>query len=696
MNDQVYRKKILIDSVNVAGAGLKDFPVLVELSDADLRSRERGGHVGDVKGSDIFFTAPPGDSALPHEMEKYDPESGAFRAWVRLPELSAERDTVFFLCCGASGNRPPREEGAVWGSDCRVAFPATASGSDYADSVSLSFSDAVTVEAWIESDSYQAEALQAVVSKWRISESFDRFEGYDASNTGGLDTRGFFGAVFDGRYVYFVPQKNGTEHHGNVLRYDTHGEFTASSSWSAYNAGVTSGLRTVGYYGGVFDGRYVFFIPRTDGTNYHTRVLRYDTHGDFTSPESWRAHDAGYAFSCQNAAFDGRYLYWCPGYEQDKTPNHCSRMLRYDTHGALSDPESYVVYDAANTGGLDIRCFDGALFDGRYVYFVPLDVPGKMLRYDTSGGFTDRRSWQAFDAAEVSGLKTGACVGATFDGRYVYYAPYANSVVMRFDTRRRFMDGAAWAAYDAGQTSGLTAKGYDGAIFDGRYVYFIPFWQGDDVHKGFHGIVLRYDTQGDFTDGSSWQAADAGKTSGLDTVGFNGGAFDGRFIYMAPWRSGTTDKGGVVAHGNVLRYDTVGEDASFSLRAVDFGHNGGLCGAVPGPSFLVNTERGVLNVRANRNLSPGRHHLAGVYDGRRITLYVDGVPIAEQSGTGRIRSCDARIAIGRIQDGLGRFDGRIQEVRIANVARDPGWIATTYRNISSPRSFLRIVGEELT
>ena len=550
-----------------------------------------------------------------------------------------------------------------------------------------SFSEAITVAAWIDSDAYQAEAMQAVVSKWRISESFDRFNGYDASNTAGLDTRGFFGAVFDGRYVYFVPQSTGiqdtgmtTGQHGRVLRYDTQGNFQSADSWSAYDASATSDLRTRGYYGAVFDGRYVFFIPRTDGVDLHTRMLRYDTQAEFTSPESWLAHDVGHAMSCQSAAFDGRYIFCCPGYEKDPKTEHCARMLRYDTQGSLSNPDSYVLHDAVKTGGLDLGCYDGAVFDGRYVYFSPLGAIGKMLRYDTSAGFTNRESWHAFDAREISGLKMGACVGATFDGRYVYYAQYANSVAVRFDTHGDFTQADAWSAFDAADTSGLTCSGYDGAIFDGRYVYYLPFWEGGDTHRGFHGNVLRYDTQGEFADGSSWQAAAAGKTSGLDTVGFNGGAFDGRFIYMSPWRLGTTEDGNPITHANILRYDTVGPNASFSLRAVDFGHNGGLCAALPGPSFLVNTESGVLSVRANRNLSPGRHHLAGVYDGSRITLYIDGVAVAERSGTGGIQNCDAEIAVGRLQDGLGRFPGRIEDVRVDNVARDARWVATQYNN----------------
>lgn len=553
----------------------------------------------------------------------------------------------------------------------------------------LNFSDAITVEAWVESDAYQPESLQALVSKWCITESFDRFDGYDAADTDGLDTRGFFGAVFDGRYVYFVPQSTGTGsagrvtgQHGKVLRYDTQAEFNEASSWNAFDASETSGLQTRGYYGAVFDGRYVFFIPRTDGVDLHSRMLRYDTHGEFTSPGSWLAHDIGHAISWQSAAFDGRYIYGCPGYEEDRKTDHCAVMLRYDTQSSMTDPESYVLHDAVGTGGLNLGCFDGAVFDGRYTYFTPLGGVAQALRYDTTGKFTDKSCWQAFDAREVSGLAMGTCVGAMFDGQYIYYVPYANTVAVRFDTTGDFTDADAWSAFDAAGTSGLSASGYDGAVFDGRYIYFIPFWEGDDPGFGFHGNVLRYDTQGEFNDTSNWRAVDAGKTSGLNTVGFNGGTFDGRFIYMAPWRCGTTVSGDPIAHGNVLRYDTVGGNASFSLRAVDLGHNGGLCAAVPGPSFLVNTENGVLNVRANRSLSPGRHHLVGVYDGRMMTLYIDGVPVAERSGTGRIQTCDADISIGRIQDGLGRFDGRILDAGISTAARDADWIAIRYHNLS--------------
>jgi len=83
------------------------------------------------------------------------------------------------------------------------------------------------------------------------------FTAYDAGNTSGLNAKGFVGAVFDGHYVYFVPYNNGPGNSGVVLRLDTTGNFITSGSWSAYDAGNSSGLNTKGFIGAVFDGRYI-------------------------------------------------------------------------------------------------------------------------------------------------------------------------------------------------------------------------------------------------------------------------------------------------------------------------------------------------------------------------------------------------------------------------------------------------------
>ena len=171
--------------------------------------------------------------------------------------------------------------------------------------------------------------------------------------------------------------------------------------------------------------------------------------------------------------------------------------------------------------------------------------------------------------------------------------------MLRYDTAAPFDDPTAWDTYVLGHNSG-----FDGGFFDGRYVYYVPFTRaaapGESV---FHGSWLRYDTAAPFDDPSAWDTHDASYTDGLHTTAYNAGAFDGRYFYTAPWRG---DRGRRHAHGRVLRYDTLGADGAFSLRYGDVGHNGGLCAAVPGPSFIVNTTGGAVSIAAHQTLAPGR------------------------------------------------------------------------------------------
>jgi len=559
----------------------------------------------------------------------------------------------------------------------------------------MNFARGITVEAWIETTDSRAEVWQELVSQWTPLTSFDTFESYDAGNTSGLDSAGFFGAVFDGQFIYFVPQHNRTHRHGNVLRYNTHGGFQDAASWQAFDGGNTRGLKTEGYYGAVFDGRFVYFVPRLNDHGFHTNVLRYDTQGAFDATESWEAYNAQFERSYQSAGFDGRYIYFCPGHavvpkaQIEAEPQHNSPrvtglnsdfyqttqslILRYDTQSSFTDDASWTTYDAANTSGLDTADYDGAVFDGRYMYFMPLST-GALLRYDTTADFHGSESWTAYDLNPL-GLKLS--VGGVFDGRFLYVVPYGETeFAIRYDTHRKFLDAESWSAYRLADTPGLTTRGFDGGMFDGRYIYFVPFFSGSE----FHGVTLRYDTQGGFLQPTSWQAVDSSQTGGLTTIGFNAGAFDGRYAYFAPWRDGSDMLQGVIGNGRVLRYDTLGESGTFSLRFCDYGHNGGLCAAVPGMRFLVNTSEGVRSVAANKVPQAGRHYIAATYDGSALKLYIDGVLVGEQAGSGQIVGSDLELSLGRMLNGGGEFRGKVERVRVSGVARDGAWVAEEWRS----------------
>ena len=557
----------------------------------------------------------------------------------------------------------------------------------------------LTVEAWVISNRIEPETIQSIVSQWNPLDTFDTFSAFDAGNTDGLKSTAYFGAVFDGRYIYFAPQHyEEHESHGIVLRYDTHLPFNDPASYSAYDAGNTDGLRTQGYYGAVFDGRFVYFVPRQDTNEYHSRVLRYDTHTGFKNPESWSAYDVGQPYSHQGVAFDGRYIYFSPGYSGDPREEtaYTGRVIRCDTQADFKVPDTWSVFDAKSITNLNATCFDGAGFDGRYIYFAPL-LHSVALQYDTKGDFHDPASWAVFDGQEI-GLTL--CVGTVFDGHHIYFVPYSHPTVVRFDIRGEFEDGGAWSSYNAENTSGLNTSGFDGGFFDGKNVYFIPFvgppiTPRDDGSEGytFHSNFLRYDPSRSFDQTASWQAYDASEVDGLHSVGYNGGAFDGRYFYLAPWRDGTSNGG---MHGRILRYDSVGPDAAFDLRFSDCGQNGGLCAAVRGPTFLINTKDGPRSVSSKDPLTAGRHQLVGVYDGRTLKLFVDGALAAEQTGSGTLNIDPSSIVGAKDPGGYGNFRGLTESATVIPSARSDSWVKGTYRNRMNPTEAVELGPEDIT
>jgi hypothetical protein len=144
----------------------------------------------------------------------------------------------------------------------------------------------------------------------------------------------------------------------------------------------------------------------------------------------------------------------------------------------------------------------------------------------------------------------------------------------------------------------------------------------------------------------------------------------------------------------VLRYDTVGRNGSFILKYTDCGHNGGLCGAVRGPTFTINTERGPVTARDNKVPAPGWHHIAGVYDGAVVKLFVDGTLVDQQAAEGALVQNDVAVTIGRIAGGLGCFEGLLDELRISRAARSDAWVKTSYANQRDPKAFCRAGAEE--
>ena len=70
----------------------------------------------------------------------------------------------------------------------------------------------------------------------------------------------------------------------------------------------------------------------------------------------------------------------------------------------------------------------------------------------------------------------------------------------------------------------------------------------------------------------------------------------------------------------------------------------------------------------SRDIAPGEwHHVAGVYDGKRMSLYVDGVLDSSQEASGPIGTDGNPVLIGENGQIAGRFwNGLIDDVRVYN------------------------------
>jgi hypothetical protein len=95
------------------------------------------------------------------------------------------------------------------------------------------------------------------------------------------------------------------------------------------------------------------------------------------------------------------------------------------------------------------------------------------------------------------------------------------------------------------------------------------------------------------------------------------------------------------------------------------------------PEFSVHLDGRYASAAAEERLETGRwHHVAGVFDGQEVRLYVDGLRVGSTVAKGRRTRNELPFVIGADVDRQGRgtspFDGRLDEVRVSKTARYAG------------------------
>jgi hypothetical protein len=327
--------------------------------------------------------------------------------------------------------------------------------------------------------------------------------------------------AFDGRRMLFgAPgQIPPGQPHAALTEYDTSAAFTSPSAWKVTDLSTVSG-ELFYFRSAAFDGTYLYLATA------HYSTARWDTRASASSASSW---GFGPYVACRGMVFDGRYVYQAPNYEGV----FLSGVLRYDSMLPFNS-SGFTSFDATNVNA-NAKGFSGAVFDGRYFYMAP-GINGVVTRYDTRAGFSSVLSWNAFD---VSTLNAAAVQfnGAVYDGRYLYFIPSGRngqSLFLRYDPQGAFDVATSWTIFDTLMVS-PNAIGFANGVFDGRYLYFVPWIDQGQGHNGQY--LTRYDTHAPFTSKTSWEVFDT-TTVHPAARNFCMGGFDGAAVYLAPCASG--------------------------------------------------------------------------------------------------------------------------------------------------------------
>ncbi len=342
------------------------------------------------------------------------------------------------------------------------------------------------------------------------------------------------GIAYDGRYVYYTPYDSDT-----FIRFDTKGtSFTTAADWAQMSMSTAQGGAALdsAYEGVVYDGRYLYYSPLNSDT-----FLRLDTKGtSFTTVGDWSQMSMSTA---QGAAaldgaymgvhYDGRYIYYYP--------LSSDTFLRFDTQGTsfttAGDWQKMNMSTALGAAALD-NAYAGISYDGRYIYYSPNDAD-TFIRFDTQGtSFTTTADWQrmSMSTAQGAAIVASAYMETTFDGRYIYYSPMNSATFLRFDTQgTSFTTAGDWEQISMSTAHGAaaTASAYTGVNYDGRYVYYISFASA---------TFLRFDTQGtSFTTAGDWSQMSMSTAQGAAAVNqaYRRGSYDGQYLYYAPYDSDT-------------------------------------------------------------------------------------------------------------------------------------------------------------
>ena len=132
----LHQRAIVIDHTKVPNTDQTSFPVLISGTYSYLATTANGGQVQNANGYDIIFTSDcAGAVKLDHEIESYNPATGAISMWVRIPTISHTADTIIYMYYGNSAIGSSQENrNGVWDANFQMVLHLGEPAPPYQDS----------------------------------------------------------------------------------------------------------------------------------------------------------------------------------------------------------------------------------------------------------------------------------------------------------------------------------------------------------------------------------------------------------------------------------------------------------------------------------------------------------------------------------------------------------------------------------
>ena len=114
-----YRQRIDIAGGMVNGGPHANFPVMISVSSTNFKSitQPTPGHMTSELGYDIYFASDAaGTTRLEHQLDTYDPTTGALVAWVNIPSLT-NAGTSIYMFYGNNTISFDASTASIWSSD---------------------------------------------------------------------------------------------------------------------------------------------------------------------------------------------------------------------------------------------------------------------------------------------------------------------------------------------------------------------------------------------------------------------------------------------------------------------------------------------------------------------------------------------------------------------------------------------------